>query len=153
MSPVLRSLASSLAFGAALAGALAPVARAQPADSPIGLWRTIDDETKQAKALIRVLEQGGTLVGRIERILVGAADAVCEQCTDHRKGQPVQGMTILTGLRRDGDAWSGGEILDPKNGKVYKAKLSLADGGRKLDVRGFVGVAAFGRTQTWLREP
>lgn len=149
MSKVLRSLA----LGAALAGALVPAAQAQAADSPVGLWRTIDDETKQAKALIRIVEQGGTLVGRIERILVGAADAVCEQCTDQRKGKPVQGMTILSGLRKDGDGWGGGEILDPKNGKVYKAKVSLADGGRRLDVRGFVGVAAFGRTQAWLREP
>jgi len=149
MIAVLRSSA----LGAALVAAALPVAQAQSADSPVGLWRSVDDETKQAKALSRIAEQGGALVGRIERILVGAADAVCEACTDHRKGQPVQGMTILTGLRRDGDAWSGGEILDPKNGKVYKAKLSLADGGRKLDVRGFVGIAAFGRTQTWLREP
>jgi len=141
-----------IALGAALAGALAPAAQAQSADSPVGLWRTIDDETKQSKALIRIVEQGGALVGRIERILVGAADAVCEQCTDHRKGQPVQGMTILSGLRKDGEAWGGGEILDPKNGKVYKAKVSIAEGGRRLDVRGFVGVAAFGRTQTWLRE-
>lgn len=148
MSTVIRSIA----FGAALAGALAPAAQAQSTDSPVGLWRTVDDETKQSKALIRIVEQGGALVGRIERILVGASDAVCEQCTDHRKGQPVQGMTILSGLRKDGDAWGGGEILDPKNGKVYRAKVSLAEGGRKLDVRGFVGLAAFGRTQTWLRE-
>jgi uncharacterized protein (DUF2147 family) len=153
MSPVLRSLSLGAALAGALGLGLAPAAQAQSADSPVGLWRTVDDETKQAKALIRIAEQGGALVGRIERILVGAADAVCEACTDHRKGQPVQGMTILTGLKKDGDAWSGGEILDPKNGKVYKAKLSLAEGGRRLDVRGFVGVAAFGRTQTWLREP
>jgi uncharacterized protein (DUF2147 family) len=155
MSTVLRSVASgALLAGALVAGVLAgPAAHAQTADSPVGLWRTIDDETKQAKALIRIAEQGGTLVGRIERILVGAADAVCEACTDQRKGQPVQGMTILTGLRKDGDAWTGGEILDPKNGKVYRAKVSLAEDGRRLDVRGFVGIAAFGRTQTWLREP
>jgi uncharacterized protein (DUF2147 family) len=61
-------------------------------------------------------------------------------------------MTILTGLKKDGDEWNGGEILDPNNGKVYKAKVKLADAGRKLDVRGFVGIALVGRTQTWVRE-
>ena len=150
----MRTTFRSAAFGAVLAaGLLAPVAAsAQSLDSPVGLWRNIDDETKQSKALIRIVEQGGALVGRIERILTQQADAVCDKCTDDRKGKPVQGMTILTGLKKDGDEWTGGEILDPNNGKVYKAKARLADGGRKLDVRGFVGIALVGRTQTWVRE-
>jgi len=150
----MRTLLLSAAFGAVLAaGLLAPVAAsAQSLDSPVGLWRNIDDETKQAKALIRIVEQGGALVGRIERILTDKTDAVCEKCTDERKDKPVQGMTILTGLKRDGDDWTGGEILDPNNGKVYRAKARLADGGRKLDVRGFIGIALVGRTQTWVRE-
>jgi uncharacterized protein (DUF2147 family) len=143
----------------AAAGLLVPAlmtaspVRAQGLESPVGLWRTIDDDTRQAKALIRIVEQGGALVGRIEKILTDKPDAVCEKCTDERKGKPVQGMTILTGLKRDGDEWTGGEILDPNNGKVYKAKARLADAGRKLDVRGFVGIALVGRTQTWVREP
>ena len=150
----MRTILRSAAFGAMLAGLLAPAAGvAQSLDTPIGLWKNIDDETKQPKALIRIVEQGGALVGRIEKILTDKADAVCEKCSDDRKGKPVQGMTILTGLKKDGDEWSGGEILDPNNGKVYKAKLKLADGGRRLDVRGFVGVALLGRTQTWVREP
>lgn len=122
--------------------------------SPVGLWRTIDDATKQPKALIRIAEQGGALVGRIEKVLVpDQADAVCEKCSDERKGKPVQGMTILSGLKPEGSEWSGGEILDPNNGKVYKARIKLADAGRKLEMRGYVGVPAMGRTQTWLREP
>ena len=149
----MRTILRSAAFGAMLAGLLAPAAGvAQSLDTPIGLWKNIDDETKQPKALIRIVEQGGALVGRIERILTHQADAVCEKCTDERKGKPVQGMTILTGLKKDGDEWNGGEILDPNNGKVYKAKVKLADAGRKLDVRGFVGIALVGRTQTWVRE-
>jgi uncharacterized protein (DUF2147 family) len=120
--------------------------------TPVGLWRSIDDETRQPKALIRIVEQDGALVGRIERILTEKTDAVCDQCTDERKGQRVQGMVILQGLRSAGDEWTGGEILDPNNGKVYRARLRMAEGGSKLDVRGFVGVAVFGRTQTWLRE-
>jgi uncharacterized protein (DUF2147 family) len=149
----MRTILRSAAFGAMLAGLLAPAAgHAQSLDSPVGLWKNIDDETKQPKALIRIVEQGGALVGRIEKILTDKADAVCEKCSDDRKGKPVQGMTILTGLKKDGDEWNGGEILDPNNGKVYKAKVKLADAGRKLDVRGFVGIALVGRTQTWVRE-
>jgi uncharacterized protein (DUF2147 family) len=150
----MRTFLRSAAAGAMLAALLVPAGQAfAQADTPVGLWRSIDDETKSPKALIRIAEQGGTLVGRIEKILTDKTDAVCDKCTDQRKDKPVQGMTILTGLKKDGDEWSGGEILDPNNGKVYKAKLKLADGGRRLDVRGFVGVALLGRTQTWVREP
>jgi uncharacterized protein (DUF2147 family) len=149
----MRTILRSAAFGAMLAGLLAPAAgQAQSLDSPVGLWKNIDDETKKPKALIRILEQGGTLVGRIEKVLTDKPDAVCEACTDERKGKPVQGMMILTGLKKDGDEWTGGEILDPNNGKVYRAKVRLADAGRKLDVRGFIGIALVGRTQTWVRE-
>lgn len=149
----MRTVIRSAAFGAMLAGLLAqtPLALAQ-ATSPVGLWKSIDDETKQPKALIRIAEQGGVLVGKIEKILTDKADAVCDLCPDDRKGKPVQGMTILTGLKKDGDEWTGGEVLDPNNGKIYKAKAKLVDGGRKLDLRGFIGVALLGRTQTWLRE-
>ncbi len=149
----MRTVIRSAAFGAMLAGLLAqtPLALAQ-ATSPVGLWKSIDDETKQPKALIRIAEQGGVLVGKIEKILTDKADAVCDLCPDDRKGKPVQGMTILTGLKKDGEEWSGGEVLDPNNGKIYKARAKLVDGGRKLDLRGFIGVALLGRTQTWLRE-
>lgn len=146
--PVRNAVAVAVLAGLGL-GVSAP-ARAH--DTPVGLWRNIDDETKQPKALIRIVEQGGQLIGRIEKVLTGQAEALCEKCPDERKGKPVQGLTILTGLKKDGDEWTGGEILDPNNGKVYKAKVRLADAGRKLDVRGFVGIAAMGRTQTWIRE-
>jgi len=150
----MRTFLRSAAAGAMLAALLVPAGQAfAQADTPVGLWRSIDDETKSPRALIRIAEQGGTLVGRIEKILTDKTDAVCDKCTDQRKDKPVQGMTILTGLKKDGDEWSGGEILDPNNGKVYKARVKLADGGRRLDVRGFVGVALLGRTQTWVREP
>ena len=148
----LRHAAAGILLATSFAGLLAPSASAQSLDTPVGLWKNIDDETKQPKALIRIVEQGGALMGRIEKILTAQTDAVCEKCTDDRKGKPVQGMTILTGLKKDGEEWTGGEILDPNNGKVYKAKVKLAEGGRKLDVRGFVGFAALGRTQTWVRE-
>jgi len=149
----MRTFLRSAAAGAMLAALLVPAGQAfAQADTPVGLWRSIDDETKSPRALIRIAEQGGTLVGRIEKILTDKADAVCEKCTDARKDKPVQGMTILTGLKKDGDEWAGGEILDPNNGKLYKAKVKLAEAGRKLELRGYVGIPTLGRTQTWIRE-
>jgi uncharacterized protein (DUF2147 family) len=155
LSDCIRFLAAAVLIGGVTPTMAQSAAQSAtvPADSPVGLWKTIDDATKQPKALIRISDQGGALVGRIEKILVpNAGDAVCDQCTDQRKDKPIQGMTILSGLKKDGQEWTGGEILDPNNGKVYKAKVKLADAGRKLDVRGFVGIALVGRTQTWVRE-
>ena len=92
---------------------------------------------------------------RIEKLLDPAkATAVCEKCSDERKNQPVAGMTIIKGVKQsadDKDLFDGGEILDPNNGKVYKVRLKPADGGKKLDVRGYIGAPLLGRTQTWIR--
>ncbi len=147
----LRALAAPVLAAAGFLVA-APVVHAQATDSPVGLWKNIDDETKQPKALIRISDQDGVFNGRIEKILTDKPDAVCDKCTDERKDQPVQGMTIITGMKKDGDAWGGGEILDPNNGKVYRSSMRLVDDGRRLEVRGFVGIPLFGRTQTWIRE-
>jgi uncharacterized protein (DUF2147 family) len=107
--------------------------------TPAGLWKTIDDETKTEKSLVRITDNGGVLTGKVEKILTDKADAKCVECTDERKGQPVQGMTILRGIKPDAGekgTWVGGDILDPNNGKIYKVLLKLVDGGKKLDVRG-----------------
>ena len=122
--------------------------------TPAGLWKTIDDETKVEKSLVRISDNGGVLSGKVEKILSDKPDAKCVECTDERKGQPVQGMTILRGIKPDANekgSWVGGDILDPNNGKIYKVLLKMADGGKKLDVRGYVGMPMLGRTQTWLR--
>lgn len=117
-----------------------------------GTWKTIDDETKQAKALVEISETaGGELSGRIVKLFANP-DAVCDKCEGPLKGKPVVGMTILTGLKKGGDGWEGGKILDPKSGKVYSAKAKLAEAGKKLEVRGFIGMALLGRTQTWERQ-
>lgn len=152
---VLTALAVAwLAGGVGFPGGLA---QAQPATatSPAGLWRNVDDETGQAKALVRVAESDGVYTGRIEKILTDRPDAVCDLCTDARKGQRVQGMTIIEGMRasESGEGlFDGGSILDPNNGKVYRSRMQLRDGGHKLEVRGYVGVPLFGRSQTWVRE-
>jgi uncharacterized protein (DUF2147 family) len=123
--------------------------------SPTGLWKTIDDETRQEKSYVRLTETGGVLTGRIERIVDPAKqDSRCDRCADERKDKPVLGMTIVRGVRQGADdktVWEGGDILDPNNGKVYKVRLKPIDGGARLEVRGYIGFALLGRTQTWIR--
>lgn len=121
--------------------------------SPVGTWNTIDDETHQPKSLVRITEKDGVISGTVEKIVDPAKqDSKCDECAsdDPRKGKPVIGMTILTGLKKEGDnVYGGGQILDPKNGKTYNAKVTVIDGGKKLEMRG--SILFFGRTQTWIR--
>jgi uncharacterized protein (DUF2147 family) len=120
--------------------------------TPGGLWKTIDDETKQEKSFVRITENAGVLSGRIEKIVDPAKqDSVCDQCEDARKGQKVLGMTIVEGVKKNADEpyWDGGTILDPNNGKTYKLRMTPKDGGKTLEVRGFIGF--FFRNQQWIR--
>ncbi|QJD91396.1 DUF2147 domain-containing protein [Duganella dendranthematis] len=123
--------------------------------SPVGLWKNIDDVSGKPKALIRITETNGVLQGKIEQLFREPNEdpaPKCDKCDDARKDQPVLGMTILSGLKKDGDEYAGGEILDPNNGKVYKSKMHLTDGGKKLSVRGYIGVPMLGRSQVWVRQ-
>ena len=118
--------------------------------TPAGLWKTIDDETKQEKSYVRITEQGGTLTGKVEKLLDPARqDSRCDKCTDERKDQPITGMTILRNVKANGDVWDGGDILDPNNGKVYRVRLKPEEGGKRLEVRGYLG--PFYRNQHWIR--
>ena len=131
----------------------ASAASAMAQMTPVGLWRSVDDKTGEAKAEIRILETGGALQGRIEKTLRRDAkpDAACDECTDERKGKPIAGLEIIRGGRKaEGkEVWEGGRILDPENGKEYRASFTPIDGGKKLEVRGYLG--PFWRTQTWSR--
>lgn len=121
--------------------------------SPVGLWRNIDDKTGEAKAEIRIVESDGALRGRIEKSLKkdSKPDTVCDECSDDRKGKPIAGLEIIRGGKKaEGkEVWEGGRILDPENGKEYRASFTPIDGGKKLEVRGYLG--PFWRTQTWNR--
>jgi uncharacterized protein (DUF2147 family) len=121
--------------------------------NPVGLWRNVDDKTGEAKAEIRIADAGGALSGRIEKSLKKDGKPVCEECTDERKGQPIVGLEIIRGGKKaEGkEVWEGGKILDPENGKEYRASFTPIDGGGKLEVRGYLG--PFWRTQTWTRIP
>ena len=121
--------------------------------TPVGLWKTIDDETKKEKSLVRISDNGGVFSGKIEKLLSPTAkqDAVCDQCSDDRKDKPKLGMEIIRGATKTAgkDIWEGGRILDPENGKAYTLRMTPIDGGKKLEVRG--SILFFGRTQTWIR--
>lgn len=139
-----------LAFAGFLVHAQAQ-AQAQAQATPVGLWKSIDDKTGKERSLVRISDSGGALNGRIEKRLDpnAKADAVCDQCTDDRKGKPIDGLEIIRGARPDGDTWSDGSILDPEDGKTYKLRLKPLDGGKHLEVRGYIG--PFYRNQKWIR--
>lgn len=131
---------------------LAPAVHAAT-DTPVGTWRTIDDDTGKAKSIVQIEDVDGKLQGKVIKVLQSdqGANPVCKDCEGERHDKPVEGMTILWGMQRNGKEWSGGQILDPSNGKTYKCKMSMLDGGQKLKVRGFIGFSMFGRNQVWER--
>jgi uncharacterized protein (DUF2147 family) len=133
-----------------LAIALSTAAQAQM--TLVGTWHSIDDANGKPKAEIIIRDSGGVLVGKVERSLQApSAEPLCNLCTDDRKGQPKIGLEIIRGAQRSGaDAvWEGGTIVDPENGKVYKLRLTPQDGGKALQVRGYIG--PFFRNQLWQR--
>jgi len=138
-------------FFLVLAVALAALA-AEPGIT--GRWKTVDDKTGKPKGIVLIYEQGGEVFGKIESSIDPKdADKVCDLCKDERKNKPTTGMVFLRHMKRDGDEWGGGDILDPDNGKVYRCKARLEEGGKKLVVRGYIGISLIGRSQTWTREP
>ena len=120
--------------------------------SPVGMWKTISDETGKPSGIVEISEKNGEYSGRIVKLLEKDPDSVCSKCTDARKDQPLIGMVFLSGLHADGGEFTGGEILDPAKGSIYRARMKLVENGSKLEVRGFIGFALLGRTQTWIRE-
>ena len=126
--------------------------KAQTNDAITGSWRTFDDETNQPAAMVLISEKNGLFSGLVTKLLDPSALLTCERCTDFRKGKSVIGMEILTGLKKTSDAYSGGQILDPDDGEIYRATIHLSDQGNKLDLRAYIGIPLLGRTQTWIRE-
>lgn len=128
---------------------------AQP--SPVGVWKTIDDKSGEARSYVKIWDNGqGVLYGKITKLLntPDADTAICEKCTDDRKDKKVVGLEILRGLKNDPDKplrWNQGTVLDPENGKVYKGYVEVTTDNKTLKLRGYVGVPLFGRNQFWHR--
>ena len=116
-----------------------------------GRWKTIDDETKEAKSIVEVYEKDGKIYGKVVEILNPAKkDSKCQNCKGEDKDKPILGLTIIKGLKKDGNEYTDGDILDPQKGKLYSCTIKL-DGNDKLSVRGYMGISLIGRSQTWYR--
>ena len=114
-----------------------------------GAWNSFDEETNHLESVIEVYEKNDQVFAKIIKITnLENQGATCINCSGERKNTPILGMNILTGLKKDGDEWSGGKILDPKNGKEYKCYIQLLD-KNTLKIRGYIGFSMFGRTAIW----
>lgn len=122
--------------------------------SPVGLWKTIDDETGKERSYVRIVDVNGSLEGTVEKLFKQPGDnpdQLCDKCKGDLKNKPIIGMKILWDLKDAGGVWKGGKILDPNNGKTYRCKMTPLEDGSQLNVRGFIGFSLIGRTQTWHR--
>ncbi|WP_101924691.1 MULTISPECIES: DUF2147 domain-containing protein [Luteimonas] len=125
---------------------------AAAAQSPVGRWKTIDDETGRVKSIVEISQAAnGNLSGRVVQVLQSdrGPNPVCDKCSGDRRNQPITGMTILWDLKPDGSEWAGGTILDPANGKTYKSKAKMLDANR-IGVSGCIAFIC--REQVWQRE-
>jgi uncharacterized protein (DUF2147 family) len=121
--------------------------------SPLGKWRTFDDETGKPKSIVEITEDNGVVSGKVIEIIFSkkGPNPVCEDCDGARKNQPITGMTIIWDMKKDGEVWDGGRILDPSDGNEYGCKLTPIENGSKLQVRGFKGFSLLGKTKVWER--
>ena len=119
--------------------------------SILGKWKSIDEKTKKDESIIEIYQENGKFFGKIIQLLdPKKKDAICLECKGINKNKPVKGLVIIKGLKKDGDEWSGGKVLDPKNGKEYKCYITLKD-NNTMKLRGFIGFSVFGRTAYWYR--
>lgn len=117
----------------------------------LGKWKSIDDETGKALGIVEIYEEDGKIYGKIIEILIPKdKNKKCEKCPGEDKDKPILGLTIIKNLKKDGDEYNGGHILDPKYGKLYKCYINL-ENDDKLKIRGYIGISLFGRTQYWHR--
>jgi len=119
-----------------------------------GKWRTIDDDTREVKSIVKVTKEDGKLYGKIVQLFNEDPnyDPLCTECEGKLKNKKIIGMQIINGLTKEDGIWVGDDgILDPDNGKFYDVKIWMdEDDSKKLNVRGYI--AFLYRTQTWIRE-
>ena len=136
--------------------ALAAVPLRAAETSAVGLWEQVDESSGKAESWFRIVERNGVYEGKIVKIFFKPGEDenwVCDKCEGAERGQPVLGLTLIKGMRRNGDTYEDGTIMDPRDGSVYRALMRLSPDGRKLEVRGYLGISLFGRSQTWNRLP
>jgi uncharacterized protein (DUF2147 family) len=124
--------------------------------SAVGLWEQVDERSGKAESWFRITERNGVYEGTIIKIFPKPGEdpnPICDKCEGADRGKPVVGLTLIKGMRRQGDSYEDGTITDPRDGTVYRATMRVAPDGRKLEVRGYVGISLFGRSQIWNRLP
>jgi uncharacterized protein (DUF2147 family) len=153
VSRIFLLVVAPIAFSfSASAQAVSKPALASPPPSPVGRWRTVDDATGKVKSIVAIREENGKLYGTIEELFdPPVPHPTCYVCTGDLKDRPLVGLQILWDFVPDGTQWSGGQVLDPETGKIYRASMALEDGGKKLRLHGYFLVTLLGRTEHWLR--
>ncbi len=133
--------------------AFAPCEQANDtASSPAGRWKTFDDATGKLKSIVDIRERDGVFDGTIETLFdPPVPHPTCYLCSGAKKDVPLVGLQVLWGFHADGSQWSGGQVLDPETGKIYRASMALEDGGKKLRLHGYIGIPLLGRTERWVR--
>jgi len=122
----------------------------------VGLWRQVDDKTGKAQCWVKIAERNGVYEGTIVKLFLLPGDdpnPICRKCKGAEKNAPVLGLKLIKGMRRKGNSYENGTITDPRDGSVYRALMQLSRDGQKLEVRGYLGISLFGRSQVWNRLP
>ena len=124
-------------------------------DTPVGYWKTVDDKTGEVLSIVQIYQADNALQGKIVKIMPVLGQKVtdrCVKCEGDLYNARMLGMVILWGMQQvDSSTWSGGRVLDPKSGNIYNGKMTLEDNGKLLNLRGYIGIPLFGRSETWIR--